>query len=220
MALVNRIQNPFAPRYEVLYMLIDATKVEETRLLLTGNMRRVQALGALKAAEGAGRKMLAPPLEARGFSKLEPLQLQYLYWNLCGKTPTDDYGALIQECLAAAKAMTPNDDAQHSLDFLVEQLEASAPGSVTDETGAVVKPVKTALESAPVRPKGTTTTGIIWSICDETLADLHKGEIPSDFKALRAEAWKRCDAEGFNSGTFGVQYGKWKANKLASKSGV
>lgn len=219
MALVQRQQNPFAPKHVQLYMLLDVTKIEDTKCLLVADMQRVQLLGKLKAAEGIeGRKLLAPPLEGRGFSKLEKLQLQYLYWNTTGKTPTEDYQQLVQECIAAFKELTPNDDPVHSLQFLVDQIEASAPGTVVVD-GVVHKP-GVDNNAPPARPSVKGVTGVIWQICDEVLQALHQGIMPADLKPLRAEAWKRCDNEGFNSGTFGVQYGKWKNNKLASISGA
>lgn len=220
MALVNRIQNPFAAKHVQLYMLLDITKVEETKCLLVADMQRVQLLGKLKAAEGIeGRKLIAPPLEGRGFSKLEPLQLQYLFWNTFQKAPTDDYPTLIRQCMENFSALPPNDDPLHSLEFLVKQIEESAPGTVVID-GVVHKPGVNN-DAPPARPSVKGVTGVIWAICDETLKALMPdagGSEITDWKPIRAEAWKRCDAEGFNSGTFGVQYGKWKNNLLASNT--
>lgn len=205
--------NPFAPKEEFLYMLIDVTTVEQTHVVLIGNMRRVQLLGALKAAEGQGRKLIAPPLQGRGFSKLDKLQLQYLYWNTVKQTPPEDYGKLVQDCLDVINKMEPNKDSIGALEYLVEQLEPSAPGAVLDESGQPIKPAAKDPNAPPARPKGTTTTGVIWTICDEVLQAVTGGQIPQDWKPVRDEAWKRCEMEGFNNGTFGVQYSKWRKSK-------
>jgi hypothetical protein len=210
MALNARNHNPFAEQKEFLYMLVDITEVEHTKVLAVGNMRRTQLLGRLKAAEG--RQVIAPPIEGRGFSKLSLEQLQYLFWHVAGVTPPTDYAELVKECERRVNEIKPNEEHIPSLEFLVKQLEKNE-GKLAD--GTLVDPD----EPKPVvRPKGTTTTGIIWTICDEVLKELRNGEVPADtegWKPVRAEAAKRCDAEGFHTGTFGVQYGKWKGNKLA-----
>jgi hypothetical protein len=208
MALVKRNHNPFAKQEDFLYMLIDVTTVEGTAVIALGTMRRIQLLGRLKQAEG--KKVIAPPVEGRGFSKLDRLPLQYLYWNTVKTTPPEDYALLVKNCLEVINQMTPNDEHIPSLEYLVEQLDKGE-GNPVDGTNVEAK------EKAIVRPKGTSVTGIIWTICDEVLTELFKGEVPADnegWKPLRAEAAKRCDAEGFHTGTFGVQYGKWKASKL------
>ncbi len=206
MPLQARVHNPFAKKEDYLYMLIDVSSVEATRVLKVGTMRQVQLLGQLYAAEG--KTMIAPPIEGRGFSKLEPLQLQYLYWNMCQLPPPDDYGKLVQDCLAVVKTITPADDHVPSLEYLVSQL-----------TGKPYVPVEPEEEGAPaepapvVRPKGTSTTGIIWTICDEVVEDQGMPTDAQGWKDLRAEVVKRCHAEDFNDGTISVQYSKWKKSK-------
>lgn len=207
MALNARNHNPFAEQKDFLYMLIDMTELEHTKVIALGNMRRVQLLGRLRAAEG--KTVIAPPVEGRGLARLTKEQLQYLYWNTCQHSPPEEYAQLVQECLARINEIQPNEEHIPSLEFLVKQLEVQE-GRMAD--GMLVDPDA---PKVPNRPKGTTTTGIIWTICDEVVAELLKGAAVVDWKPIRAEAWKRCDNEGFNSGTFGVQYGKWKAAKTA-----
>jgi hypothetical protein len=184
-------------------MLIDITTVEGTRVLRVGDMERMQLHGRLYVAQG--KKVIAPPVEGRGFSKLDKLALQYLYWNTCGKTPPEDYGQLIQDCLAIINEMTPCDD-------LIKGLHEQADG--IDILHPPTKPVAAPAPVVIKPPKATTTTGVIWQIAAECLEDLHNGTPPEDFKALRAEVVNRCKAEGFNESTISVQYGKWKNNLL------
>jgi hypothetical protein len=209
MALTQRNHNPFAKNEDFLYMIIDKTTLENIAVVKLGTMRRVQLLGALLAAEG--KVVIGPPAQARGFTKLSEQEMQYLYWNTTKQSPEGlAYGELVQNMLAVINQMTPNDDHIPSLEYLVSQLE---PGVVKMEGDS-----ETAEPKAAVRPKATTTTGIIWAICDEVLEELASSNVPTSpegWKPLRAEAWARCDKEGFNSGTFGVQYGKWKGNKTA-----
>lgn len=206
MALSKRNHNPFAPQSEFLYMIIDLTTLADVKVLKVGSMRRVQLLGALRAAEG--RKVIAPPVEGRGFSKLTMEQLQYLYWNTFGRAPLE-FKDMVPELLDHVNQLEPCDEHIPSLEYLVSQLEPGVTKAL-DENG---NPIPEA-PKAVVRPKGTTTTGIIWTICDEVLQELNGGVIPADWKPIRTEAAKRCEAEGFHTGTFGVQYGKWKNNKI------
>lgn len=206
MSLTKRNHNPFAKVEDFLYAIIDRTKLESIAILKIGNMRRCQLHGALLAAQG--RDVIAPPIEGRGFSKLTLEQMQYLYWNTFGRAPLE-FKDMIPELIDHCNTMVPADDSIVALESMVAAL---VPGVITDPNAPPAAP-KTA-----VRPKGTTTTGIIWSICDEVMTELFNGEVPADtqgWKTLRAEASKRSDHEGFHQGTFGVQYGKWKASKMA-----
>lgn len=209
MSLVKRNHNPFAKVEDFLYVIIDRTVLTEIKIVRIGNMRRCQLHGALLAHQG--RKVIAPPIEGRGFSKLGLEEMQYLYWNTFGRTPLE-YKDMIPELIDHCNTLVPADDSIGALEVMVNGLLAVAPPAL-DSDGNVLPEVPKAL----VRPKGTTTTGIIWSICDEVMIEFFKGEVPADavgWKSLRAEASKRSDHEGFHQGTFGVQYGKWKGSKM------
>lgn len=205
MSLVKRNHNPFAKVEDFLYVIIDRTVLTEIKIVRIGNMRRCQLHGALLTAQG--RSVIAPPIEGRGFSKLGLEEMQHLYWNTFGRAPLE-FKDMIPELIDHCNTLVPADDSITALEVMVGAL---VPGVVTDPDAPIV--VK-----AVVRPKGTSTTGIIWTICDEVMQEMFKGEAPADtqgWKPLRAEASKRCEHEGFHPGTFGVQYGKWKANKSA-----
>lgn len=57
------------------------------------------------------------------------------------------------------------------------------------------------------RPKGG-STGKVWDIADSL-----KGKHGDDHKALRKAVVEACAAEGINSSTASVQFGKWKASQ-------
>lgn len=203
MALNKRNNNPFAPVDAILYMLIDTTVVEQTKVVLIGDMKHVQAHGHILMNEG--KTVIGPVVAGRSFAKLSKMQLQYLYWNTCGHQPPEDYGQLVQECLAEINKIEPTKDNLASLQLIIDNkvpqhLDTKAPAPV-------------------VRPPTRTTTGIIWTICDEVLEDLNMGNPPKDaqgWKEIRTEAVNRCEAEGFNSSTISVQYSKWKASKTVT----
>jgi hypothetical protein len=205
MSLHHKTTNPFAVKAKFLYMLIDVTTVENTRVLRVGDLERIQLHGRLYVAQG--KKVIAPPVMGRGFSKLDKLPLQYLYWNTVGAEPPEDYGQLVQNCLAAINEMTPCDEPLRGLHDLADSIDIlHPPEKVVVVAPVVIKP-----------PKATTTTGVIWQIATEVLEDLCDGQLPDDFKELRAEVVARCKREGFNESTISVQYGKWKNAQLVTK---
>jgi hypothetical protein len=53
------------------------------------------------------------------------------------------------------------------------------------------------------RPKSGSTTGRVWEICDKLF------ERVQDKKELRAAVLAAASAEGINSSTISVQFGKW-----------
>jgi hypothetical protein len=202
MSLHAKNINPFAAPDMFLYMLIDTTVVEQTHVVLVGDMKHVQAHGHILQNEG--RTVIAPAISGRGFSKLSKLQLQYLYWSLTnGKVPPEDYSQLIQECLDAVMKIPPTNDSLIALQLIVEN--------------KVPQPLSPIPPPPVVPPKPTTTTGIIWLICTEVLEDLYNGKLPTDYKELRAEVVVRCRHEGFNESTISVQYGRWKNAQLVTK---
>lgn len=183
-------------------MLIDVTTVENTRVLRVGDMERVQLHGRLYMAQG--KKVIAPPVEGRGFSKLDKLPLQYLYWNTVGEAPPEDYGQLVSKCLTVIRELPICEDHLPTLHEQADGLGTQPnPNPVTATAQPVVKP-----------PGKRTTTGVIWDICDECLEDICDGAFPQDTKELRAEVVNRCTAEGFNPSTISVQYSAWKRAKM------
>lgn len=183
-----------------MYMLIDLTKVEETKVVVVGTMHRVQLWGRLLKAQG--KSVIAPPLEGRGFAKLEKLALQYLFWNHCKRTPPEDYPELVQQCLTQLKFIKPDDTSIETLEREVAKLEP--------EVAAEAKPKKERAPrepGAPVEaPKKTSTTGLVWVIADELTAK--HGRL-----ATRQEVLAECAENGINPATASTQFSKWKGSK-------
>lgn len=201
MSLHRKNTNPFAAVDATLYMLIDRTVVEQMHVVMVGDMKHIQLHGQILA--GQGRDVIGPVVAGRSLAKLDKLQLQYLYWSLSnGQTPTEDYAQLIQDTLALINLIEPTKDNLAALQLVIDNkvpqaLSPTAPPPI-------------------VRPKGTTTTGIIWAICDEVLEDVCDNVLPLDWKPLRAEVVTRCEHEGFKEATISVQYAKWKKSKTAT----
>lgn len=181
------------------YMLIDVTAAETTRILLVAGLTEVQLHGKLMQAKGT--KVIAPPMEPRGFAKLEKLPLQYLYWNTCQETPPEDYSELIQRCLAKIETI-PVDTRT------IISLEAEVARVCPQELTPVEKEVKPKL-STPSRPSGMTTTGLVWVLADEEFA-ANGNQFPDRKKII-----DRCIEEEINPNTAAVQYAKWKRAKEA-----
>jgi hypothetical protein len=194
------------------WMLIDVTTVEETKVLLVTDSSALAAEHG-KIAIANGRKVIAPPVEGRGFSKLDKLQLQYLYWNICSKAPPEDYATVIRDCLLLLRVMptdrTPLNVLQAQNALLYPDGELAPP--ITAKAARAPKDPSTA------RPKVKSTCGMIWELADEALEELggFKGE-ETDWKAVRAKVVEVATFDGIHQGTVGVQYGKWKASKLAA----
>jgi len=174
------------------YMLIDTTSVEKTSVLAVAKLPAITLLGKIHQARG--KAVIAPPLEGRGFAKLEALQLQYLYWNTCKEAPPEDYNQLVRQCLAKINTIlediTPLEALEREVALLYPESQPA--------------PTKASSGEATV-PKATSTTGRVWLIADRLLAT---GS--TDRKAVIAA----CVAEGINAATASTQYGRWKASKL------
>lgn len=185
------------------YMILDVTDVAETKLLhITDNRRAVHRGYILKAA---GRKVMAPPLEGRSFSKLEKLQLQYLYYQLSnGQTPPDDYHALVTECFELAKKF-PTDT--ESLDDLIKEVAKLWTSlGITDAGQVPQTPVGDGQPLLPQsdRPRAKGVTGQVWEIADRLYAAA--GNTMPD----RKQVMEDCTAAGINSATAATQFAKWK----------
>ena len=202
------------------YMLIDVTTPAAIKVLRVAEMTNCQLWGRLYQAEG--KKVIAPPVEGRGFGKLELLQLQYLYWSLLQKTPPEDYATLVRECLSTIEAM-PIDHTDTT--WLQGEVDRLAPSVTTAaEDGPKPAPKAPKAPKAPTtpadphgRPNVRSTTGLVWDLADTAYATVvPDGAAEPDWKAVRAELARLCSQEGINAGTMGVQYGKWKASKLGA----
>lgn len=194
------------------YMLIDVTTVEGTYLRLIGSGLQVELLGQLLKAQGA--KVIAPPLEGRGFSKFDLLQLQYLYWNSCSKPPVSDYGELVIACITAFEAMPVSE-------VSIEELKAEVAKLMPpeDETNkGEAKPVKKAAvpRKPGETPAATSTTGKVWVIADRVLASHSDITATTDWKPIRDAIIAACESEGINKATAATQYSKFKASKIAT----
>lgn len=205
------------------YMIIDVTTPSAVRVLRVAEMPNCQLWGRIYQAEG--KAVIAPPVEGRGFAKLDLLQIQYLYWSLNQKTPPDDYAVLVRECLAAIDAMPVDRTDTAWLQGEADRLQPKAPPQVSTAqdgpTTATKPPKKTKAPSTPAdptgRPKVTSTTGLVWDLADTAYRTVvPDGSADPDWKAVRAELARLCANEGINAGTMGVQYGKWKASKLGT----
>ena len=202
------------------YMIIDVTTPEAIKVLRVAEMTNCQLWGRLYQAEG--KKVIAPPVEGRGFGKLELLQLQYLYWSLHQKIPPEDYAALVRECLSTIDAMPLDHTDTVWLRGEVDRLAPSV--TTTAEDGHKPAPKAPKAPKAPTtpadpngRPKASSTTGLVWDLADTAYATVvPDGAAEPDWKAVRAELARLCSQEGINAGTMGVQYGKWKASKLGA----
>ena len=204
------------------YMIIDVTTPAAIKVLRVAEMTNCQLWGRLYQAEG--KKVVAPPVEGRGFGKLDLLQLQYLYWSLHQTTPPEDYAALVRGCLDTVDAMPLDHTDTAWLQGEVDRLAPSTTDATTAQDGAKPAPKAPKAPKAPTapadpggRPKATSTTGLVWDLADMAYATVvTDGAAEPDWKAVRAELARLCAHEGINAGTMGVQYGKWKASKLGA----
>lgn len=187
------------------YMIIDMTKVETTRVIaVCDNSAKAGMLGRLKKAEGLDA--IAPPVEGRGFAKLDKLQLQYLYWNTCQQTPPEDYAELVKNCLAVIEKMPVDNTSEKQLEYLVSKLDPAYSAPETEKEPKEPKEPK----DPNARPKPTSTTGWVWDICDKLFEE--GGNVMPD----RKKAIEACVANDINPATASTQYAKWKKAKEAS----
>ncbi len=195
------LRQPHEGGTEMKYMLINVTTPETTSILAVAELQAIQLLGKIHQANGL--KVIAPPVEGRGFTKLEKLPLQYLYWNVCKEAPPEDYGELVGRCLQAIERL-PMDETQ--IATLQREVARLYPEGVGVVASAEPKAPRAAGEPS-VRPKGTSTTGRVWEIADSLFAAA--GNQFPDRKAII----DACIAEGINQATASTQYAKWKKTK-------
>lgn len=189
----------FAP---TKYMVIDLTVVETTSVLKVTSSSQEAILWG-KIYQARGRKVTSREIAGRNLSCLDTLSLQYLFWNVCQVPPPEDYSELIQVCLEAVNKL---EVAETPVAALETELEALAPSESYIGGKSAQKPAKD--PNAPAgRPKATTTTGIVWAICDELF--VAAGNQLPDRKAVIA----KCEFEEINPATASTQYSKWKKAK-------
>jgi hypothetical protein len=191
-----------------MYVLIDITNLEQTCMPRVAELRQIIELSKLQKV--AGRTVIGPELNAKAFTRLEKEQLQYIVWNHTQTPPPEDYGELVQKCLAIALEITPDESSLKELETLVKNsgYDDAPAGSSAEEIKAAVTPkakvAKPAKTGEVARPKEGTATGAVWDICDEmTLAN--GGVIPD-----RKLVIDKCVEEGVNKATASTQFGKWK----------
>lgn len=189
------------------YMLLDVTG-GGCQLVLVAATKEVQLHARLLVADNPKRKLVAPPVEGRGFAKLTVLQLGELIKTL-GASPFGSFGELCQQALNLVDSQPIDERSIASLEHAVEKRGLPEPvvGWASDPSLAPA-PVKAKKERSteftdPVKPKAGTTTGMIWELCDGLAKKLKR--VPAS-----KEAWAACEAEGVKQGTFSVQFGKWK----------
>lgn len=92
--------------------------------------------------------------------------------------------------------------------------DAIAPALVRHSTpsGPRTSAPRVQSEGPAEAPKFGSKTGRVWEIANAIYAQ-YTPPI-ADFKALRRQIVEACEAEGINSSTASVQYGKWKQNKV------
>ena len=175
------------------YMIIDITTVEGIAVpFIAPNIQVASLIERLRKANG--EVILSAPLEKRSLSALEPLQLQYLFWNLHHEAPPADYVDVLAGVFETIGAMAVN---APSLAELEAETARVCPFSADPLPPASKRPVAVPLD----RPKAQTTTGRVWES-----ADAITGDGPIDRKAIIAA----CEADGINAATAATQFSKWK----------
>lgn len=188
------------------YMLIDVTKVEETRVLLVAPLREVQLHGRI--FEAKGRKVIAPPVEGRGFSKLDALSMQYLWWNHTQTPPSEDYATQLNAVLAMVQALPVDPTPEDELAMEVRRLFPDEPTGAKSTQSSEPKAPKVP-GAPPEAPKAGSTTGKVWEIATRIC--------PPGAAIDRTAIIAACKEAGINEATAATQYSKWKRAREASQ---
>ena len=195
------------------YMLIDLTTLQGVRFVAVAESRETPLIGKIYKAANPGCTLIAPPLEGRGFAKLEREQLQYLLWNSTQIAPPEDYADLIRALLVHAEAIQCDKTPIATLEAEVLRLYPDEPAAAAQGPKEPRKPsVPREPRVAGEPPKATSTTGRVWLIADRVYV------AGTDWKMARTAIIAACTAEGINEATAATQYSKWKASKLAVKA--
>lgn len=191
---------------KTLYMVIDTTNDEHCVIRAVAPIQQATLIGQTYMLEHPGRSCIAPPLDGRGFAKLDKLALQYLYWNTFQEKPNEDYGQLLKECLAKALMLPVN-----NIDLRMLESAKSLAADLLPTDNSKPKKVTAPKAELLTAPKKTSTCGFIWEICDSVLTQI----VDNTSKEFRQTVMQRCEAEGINKSTASVQLGRWKDSKLA-----
>lgn len=228
------------------FLVIDVTTVEETKLLNVAPVRSAELYGRIYKAQG--RNVIAPPLDGKGLSRLDQMQLSYLLWNTWSITPPNDYGELLALVKHHAEEYpvddTPLDSLQAYADDVcpqeVEDATASGAlaGTVADEKPAKKTRAKKATEPKPVaeptEPKPPKAAKAVKApTVSATPAGVPKSgtttgrvwEIADTMRSQargdypdRKEVLAKCEHEGINPSTASTQYAKWLKHRKAEDS--
>lgn len=188
------------------YMLIDTTETEKIRVVLVAPLHAVQLHGRILEAQG--RKVVAPPIEGRGFSKFSQLELQYLWWNHTGQRPSDDYATQLNALLEMVQALPVDETPEAELEAEFRRLCPDEVVGGKSTQAKEPKPVRNPGEP-PTAPKAGSTTGKVWEIADRVC--------PAGAAIDRNAIIAACKEAGINEATAATQYSKWKRAREASK---
>lgn len=192
---------------KVMYMVIDTTVVADTKIRFVADLGRTGLLGRIYMAEHPGRKVITPPLERRGFAKLDQLALQYLVWNTFGETPKENYSELTEQAFnLTVSKIEPTETEIKLLESQWAGFEGQVEESSKPKAPKASKPA-TEPGASPETPKPTSTCGIVWALGDEMYA-ANGNQLPE-----RAAFIARCEQEGIHPATASTQFAKWKKTK-------
>lgn len=195
------------------YMVIDLTTLEESKVVAVAPMKQAQLIGKILQAQN--RRVIAPPLEGRGFAKLEMQVLQYIFWNMTQTPPPVEYAELLKAALVHAKEIPLDEVPLHELEKTVRDLYPDEKQSGSTDPKEPKKPKE---PGAPAdRPKATSTTGRVWELADAAYAKVMSkaadGATP-DWTEIRKALMTLTDADQINKATAATQWSKWKSAKL------
>lgn len=163
------------------YLVIDVTTVEETKLLNVAPVRSAELYGRIYKAQG--RNVIAPPLEGKGLSRLDQMQLSYLLWNTWQLTPPNDYGELLALVKYHAEQYPVDDTPLDSLQAYADDVCPQEPEDAT-ESGALAGTVA----DAPVKKTRAKKATAEAKTAQEPTEAKVKAVKPSKVTAAKVEA--------------------------------
>jgi hypothetical protein len=185
------------------YLILDSSTLESSKVLCVAqDAERANLLA--KIATAGNDSVSVFPLEGRSFSKLEKLQLQYVFWNNFQIAPPEDYAELLRECLARFSEYPVDSVPVSALLVAVRKLYPN------EETNPIPKGKPS--EVTPTRPRAVSTTGRVWELADVCFAKVGNVFTPE----LRKNVIAACTVDGINESTSSTQYSRWKKAKEQS----
>jgi hypothetical protein len=177
-------------------------------LIGVGDHRSLSILSVLRGVENVD---IIYGYENKAYSRYTEAQLRLLYRNIAGiEASFLPYSGLVEAVRACVMRIEPLKPTEEQLEATALQrlgpVVLPAPVQKTREPRIVAKkePRGIRVSSEEVqRPKSGSTTGRVWEICDKLF------ERVQDKKELRAAVLAAASAEGINSSTISVQFGKW-----------